>query len=111
MHFYFSMSVSKVDTQKKARAIFNEMEIAGEFTASHGWLTRYLKRSNLTSRRVTGQAQKIPEGAAVMCYAFINSVHDLIKDKGQSYGLIVCDWHLKPGVVFSFTNIYIKETK
>ena len=55
----------------------------GEFKASHGWLHRYLRRSGLTSRRITGCAQKIPEAAGVMCHAFINAVHDIIKEKSK----------------------------
>ena len=79
----FSISVSKDDITEIALQIHAELEIVGEFKASHGWLHRYLKRSGLTSRRITGCAQKIPEAAGVMCHAFINSVHDIIKNKSK----------------------------
>ena len=98
----FSIFVSKDDITEKALQIHAELEIVGEFKASHGWLHRYLKQSGLTSQRITGCAQKIPEAAGVMCHAFINAVHDIIKAKSKLL-FPCCTTIARLNVIYDFT--------
>ena len=72
--------------------------IEGSFVASNGWLRRYLARSGLANRRVTGQAQKIPDNAGVMCHAFIDLVHTTIKEKSKY-------WRVKISTCYKILHI------
>lgn len=66
---------------QNAKRLFTELGCTGTFTASAGWVRKFLKRNGLSRRRVTGHAQKVPANAAVMIRAFIDQVH--IKSKGR----------------------------
>jgi transposase-like protein len=53
------VTVSSSCIQQQARRVFNELyNDHEEFTASNGWLSRFLKRHNLVSRAVTSQRTK-----------------------------------------------------
>lgn len=65
--------------RRKAIASFNELypESNIAFKASNGWLTRFLKRNDITSRRATSVGQKIPQNAPELCDAFLDDMQSL----------------------------------
>lgn len=75
--------MSKSDITENAKRLFTELQLNGDFTASSGWVRKFLKRNKLSNRRVTGHAQKIPDNAAVQCMAFIDQAHSIIREKGE----------------------------
>ena len=87
--------MSKDDISQNARRMFVERGLDGEFVASTGWVRKFLKRNGLSSRRVTGHAQKVPENASVMCRALIDQVHSLVKTHSElTLCLIYVELHL-----------------
>ena len=57
-----------------AIASFNELyrESNMAFKASNGWLTRFLKRNEITFRRATSVGQEFPQSAPELCDAFLD---------------------------------------
>ena len=58
----------------QARIIFNEVyahEAVHDFKASDGWLTNFLGRNQLTSRRITTSGRELPADAIVKIREFI----------------------------------------
>ena len=51
-----------------------------EFAASRGWLSRFLRRRKLVSRRVTTVGQEIPGNAADVAERFMSDVKKIITD-------------------------------
>ena len=77
------MTVHQSDIINKAKELFTQLGYDGTFSASRGWISKFLKRNRLTSRRVTGHAQKVPANAGVMIRAFIDQCHNEVKSKGN----------------------------
>lgn len=61
--------------EDKANKLFEEMYHYVEdadFQFSNGWLSRFAKRHNLTSRTVTSQGQKVPENSKELAENFFS---------------------------------------
>ena len=58
--------------QKCAQNIFPTLypEVQGQLKALHGFVNRFLRRNNLTTHRVTGVGQKVPNNAPELCDQF-----------------------------------------
>ncbi len=54
------------------------------FTVSNGWITRFLKRFILVSRRITGSGKKLPKNAADIAGAYLSEVRDKIASNGDN---------------------------
>ena len=80
--------------KSKALELHSSLAVDGEFTASNGWIERFKARNGISSRRITGYAQKIPPQLPMLAEMFwgqINSIGTLIMlcetSQSQSYHL------------------------
>lgn len=82
-NFTYRQSVDKYQLKVKALQLFRESGQEGQFTASSGWINKFLKQNQISNRRFTGHAQKIPAGASVFISAFLQQCQDVIKANGK----------------------------
>lgn len=69
-------SIQTKALKEKALSIHRDLELSGSFQASNGWLENFKRRHGLTSRRVTGHAQKLPIDLPDQAKLFWAQVHD-----------------------------------
>jgi len=74
-----NLRVSRKMIQKKAKTIFDETEgkSCDSFSASEGWLSKFLERNNFSLRRRTTIAQKLPEDVEEKVVSFLIYVEGL----------------------------------
>lgn len=58
------------DIKAKALELHSSLNCEGSFTASNGWLERFKARQGISSRKITGYAQKIPKELPMLAQLF-----------------------------------------
>ena len=74
MFYLQGMIVSKLSLIEKMQFEISLLEPRPEFAGSNGWCSRFCKRYNLKSRRITGSGKSLPNDAAQIAWDYIEGV-------------------------------------
>ena len=75
---YFTRPIQLQEVQSKAKQLQPE-----GFTASKGWLYRFLKRNRFSTRRATAVGQSIPSSAGLLAQIFFSEVAEIVSTNSK----------------------------
>ncbi|RWS00839.1 pogo transposable element with KRAB domain-like protein, partial [Dinothrombium tinctorium] len=75
------------DIKTKALELYDIHKERSDFSASNGWLQKFLIRNDLSMRRATSIGQKIPENAPQLALSFIDYIKEY-NEKNKNFDII-----------------------
>ena len=76
-----SSELIKVEAKKLFSGVYPD-SAAGQFSASNGWLQKFLRRQQFTVRWVTSTRQKIPDNARELAENYLSYLQETVAKYG-----------------------------